>query len=525
MLRPYQQECIDAIKHEWFEEEHSRTLGVLPTASGKTIIAAGLIQDLIDSSKRVLFLAHRNELINQAYDKIKSFTGIECAIEKAEETSIGKDNKVVVGSIQTLCRESRLSKFPKDYFDMIIVDECHHILADSYMTILNHFNEARVLGITATPDRGDQKNLGQFFDSKAYEYTMAQGIKDGWLSPIKAQMIPLQLDIHDVSITQGDYNAGQIGSALEPYLNQIALEMLKYCKDRKTVVFLPLVKTSQKFCDLLNLYGMRAVEVNGNSKDRDQILADFEAGEYDVLCNSMLLTEGWDCPSVDCIIVLRPTKVRSLYQQMVGRGLRIAPGKKDLLLLDFLWMTERHDLCRPSVLVSKDADIAERVNQKIVDSGAGIDLIFANESAEKDIIAEREATLARELAAMRKRQLRLVDPIQYAFSIEAEDLARYQPTFVWEMGPVTEKQKDYLEKHGILADTIENCGLASLIIDKLKKRQMEGLATPKQIRYLESRGFRHVGTWSFDDATDMINRIASNNWFIPRGINAATYQP
>ena len=169
--------------------------------------------------------------------------------------------------------------------------------------------------------------------------------------------------------------------------------MLKYCKDRKTVVFLPLVKTSQKFCDLLNLYGMRAVEVNGNSKDRDQILADFEAGEYDVLCNSMLITEGWDCPSVDCIIVLRPTKVRSLYQQMVGRGLRIAPGKKDLLLLDFLWMTERHDLCRPSVLVSKDADIAERVNQKIVDSGAGIDLFFANESAEKDIIAEREAHL------------------------------------------------------------------------------------------------------------------------------------
>ena len=207
MLRPYQQECIDAIKHEWFEEEHSRTLGVLPTASGKTIIAAGLIQDLIDSSKRVLFLAHRNELINQAYDKIKSFTGIECAIEKAEETSIGKDNKVVVGSIQTLCRESRLSKFSKDYFDMIIVDECHHILADSYMTILNHFNEARVLGITATPDRGDQKNLGQFFDSKAYEYTMAQGIKDGWLSPIKAQMIPLQLDImmfqlHKVTIMQ-----------------------------------------------------------------------------------------------------------------------------------------------------------------------------------------------------------------------------------------------------------------------------------------------------------------------------------
>lgn len=108
---------------------------------------------------------------------------------------------------------------------------------------------------------------------------------------------------------------GEIGDALEPYLNQIVLEMLNYCKGRKTVVFLPLVKTSQKFCELLNLHGLRAAEVNGKSNDRKEVLEDFEKGEYDVLCNSMLLTEGWDCPAVDCVIVLRPTRVRSLYQQ------------------------------------------------------------------------------------------------------------------------------------------------------------------------------------------------------------------
>jgi superfamily II DNA or RNA helicase len=125
-------------------------------------------------------------------------------------------------------------------------------------------------------------------------------------------MIPLELDIRNVGLSNGDYAVGEIGSSLEPYLNQIALEMLNYCKGRKTVVFLPLVKTSQKFCELLNVHGLNAVEVNGNSKDREQILADFEAGEYDVLCNSMLLTEGWDCPAVDTIVVLRPTKVRSL---------------------------------------------------------------------------------------------------------------------------------------------------------------------------------------------------------------------
>ena len=248
-------------------------------------------------------------------------------------------------------------------------------------------------------------------------------------------MIPLELDINQVGISNGDYAVGEIGSALEPYLNQIALEMLKYCTNRKTVVFLPLIKTSQKFCDLLNLHGLRAAEINGNSADREKILSDFEAGEYDVLCNSMLLTEGWDCPAVDCIIVLRPTKVRSLYQQMVGRGMRLAPNKTELLLLDFLWMTERHDLCRPSALISKDEEVARRIDKKMMDKESGIDLLLAEEESEHDIIQEREAALARELATMRKKKQKLVDPIQYAFSIEAEDLANYEPTFAWEMGP------------------------------------------------------------------------------------------
>lgn len=250
------------------------------------------------------------------------------------------------------------------------------------------------------------------------------------------------------------------------------------------MVFLPLVKTSQKFCELLNLHGFRAAEVNGNSKDREKILKNFENGEYDVLCNSMLLTEGWDCPSVDCIIVLRPTKVRSLYQQMVGRGMRLSPNKKELLLLDFLWMTERHDLCRPSALISKDEQIAARIDKKMMDNESGIDLIAAEDEAENDAIREREESLARELEAMKKRQRKLVDPIQYALSIAAEDLANYTPTFAWEMAPPTEKQIDYLEMHGIYPESVTNCGLATLIIDKLKNRQFEGLATPKQIRCL-----------------------------------------
>ena len=448
ILRPYQNEAVHAIRNQW-NQGHQKTLLVLPTGTGKTVVFSKVVEEETKDGSRALVLAHRGELLDQASSKLKETSGLDSALEKAESTSVGSSELVTVASVQTLSQEKRLTVFPKNYFKTIVVDEAHHSMSDTYQRILTHFDGANILGVTATPDRDDQKNLGKFYDSKAYEYSMHQAIKEGYLCPIKAQMIPLELDIHSVGVSNGDYSVGEIGTALDPYLNQIALEMLNYCSGRKTVVFLPLVKTSQKFCELLNLHGLKAAEVNGNSTDRDEILADFEAGEYDVLCNSMLLTEGWDCPAVDCIIVLRPTKIRSLYQQMVGRGMRIAPNKKELLLLDFLWMTERHDLCRPSALVSKDEELAKRINKKMMDRESGIDLLEAEVEAEKDVIQEREEALARELAAMRKRKSGLVDPIQYAFSIAAEDLANYEPTFSWEMGPATEKQLSYLEKHGI----------------------------------------------------------------------------
>ena len=432
---------------------------------------------------------------------------------------------MTVGSVQSMAQPRRLERFPADYYQTIIVDEAHHAMSDSYQRVLLHFPKAKVLGVTATPDRGDKRNLGEYFDSMAYEYPMAKAIKDGYLVPIRAQMIPLELDIGNVRVSSGDYSAGEIGCALEPYLERIADEMVKYCRGKKTVVFLPLIATSQKFCGMLVQHGLKAAEVNGNSDDRSQILEDFENGRYDILCNSMLLTEGWDCPSVDCIVILRPTKVRGLYQQMVGRGTRLYPGKKDLLLLDFLWLTERHDLCRPSALISKDSKIAEMIDKQIRENEGEVDIIEAEEQAEKDVLAEREESLARELAAMRMRKRKLVDPLQYALSIAAEDLTNYVPTFVWEQAPPSEKQLKFLEGRGIFPETVPNCGMASMLIDRLKRRQEEGLATPKQIRLLERYGFRQVGTWLFDDAKRMIGLIANNHWQVPYGMQPAAYKP
>lgn len=523
-LRPYQQEAKDAIFEQW-DNGVKKTLLVLPTGCGKTVVFAKVTEDCVRQGNRVLILAHRGELLDQAADKLMKTTGLGCALEKAENTCLGSWFRVVVGSVQTLMRQKRLDQFPEDFFDTIIIDEAHHCISDSYQKVLKHFPDAQILGVTATPDRGDMQNLGQFFESLAYEYTLPKAIKEGYLTPIKALTIPLKIDMSSVSVQAGDFKASDIGTALDPYLEGIAEEMKKYCSDKKTVVFLPLVKTSQKFRDLLNEHGFQAAEVNGNSQDRAEILADFETGKYNVLCNSMLLTEGWDCPSVDCIVVLRPTKVRSLYCQMVGRGTRLFPGKDHLLLLDFLWHTERHELCHPASLICSNEEVAQKMTENLEEAaGCPIDIEDAEQKASEDVVAQREEALAKQLAEMKRRKKKLVDPLQFEMSIQAEDLSGYVPAFGWEMGPPSDKQKSTLEKLGILPDQIENAGKTAKLLDRLDKRRNEGLTTPKQIRFLEGRGFQHVGTWQFDTARKLIDRIAANGWRIPSDIIPQEYK-
>lgn len=449
-------------------------------------------------------------------------SGLTTAMEKAEQSCIGKWDRIIVGSVQTLCRDSRLALFSKSYFDTIIIDEAHHALSSSYQAILNYFDTADILGVTATPDRSDMQNLGKVFDSLAYEYTLRDAISSGYLVKIQVQTLPLHIDFTNVKITAGDFQAGDIGRVLDPYLEQIADTLLDY-KDRKIVVFLPLIETSQKFCKMLIERGFNAAEVNGNSKDRNEITEDFASGKYNVLCNSMLLTEGWDCPSVDCVIVLRPTKSRALYTQMIGRGTRLCEGKDHLLVLDFLWHYEKHSLCRPAHLIAKSDDVAIKMTEILETSSMGLE--EAEAEAERDVLAEREAALAKELAAMRKKKAKLVDPLQFEFSIQAEDLTHYVPAFGYEIQAITDKQKKTIEDFGLNPDTIEDAGKASMLIDRLHKRKAEGLSTPKQIRFLENKGFKNVGTWTNIQASNMISRISASGWRIPKGVKPATYQP
>ena len=522
-LRPYQREAAEAIEREW-ESGRRRTMAVMATGCGKTVLFADVARRCVEAGGRVLVMAHRAELLGQAADKVARLTGLGCSVEKAQETCASSFFPVTVGSVQTLCREDRLARLGAGRFQLVIVDEAHHAAAQTYRRVLDFF-DARVLGVTATPDR---RGLGDVFDSVAYEYGMDRAIRDGWLVPIEARSIPLQIDLKGARRSHGDLVAEDVASALDPYMDSIAQEMVNAgCLGRKTVCFLPLVATSKRFRDVLRAHGFRAAEVNGASEDRAEVLEAFGRGEYDVLCNAMLLTEGWDCPSVDCVVPLRATQSRPLFCQMVGRGTRPCPetGKQGLLLLDFLWQTDDHALVRPAHLLCADDDVADRAQQIMEAADAPLDLMELERQAASDVVAQREAALAARLEEMRRRKRRLVDPLQFAVSIEAADLVDYSAEFAWQRRPPTQGQARALEKAGIDPEAVLDAGHASLLLERLALRRELHLPTPKMVRQLEQRGFRHVGSWDFADAMRMIDRIAANGWRTPPEVDPATYDP
>lgn len=523
-LRPYQQKALNQVFEHW-DAGIQATILILPTGTGKTIVFSKIIETIVKSGGRCLVLAHRAELLEQAADKLAKATGLGCGVEKAEFSAANTWYNVVVGSVQTMQREHRRDGHD---FTHIIVDEAHHSISPSYRAVLGHFPNAKILGVTATADRGDKRNLGEVFETVAFEYSLPTAIKEQWLVPIKALTIPLSIDLCGVKQSAGDFQAAGLGTALDPYLEQIADNLQTEAADRKTVCFLPLIDTSKKFCEMLQQRGLNAREVNGESKDRADVVKWFkQAGRGAVICNAMLLTEGWDCPSVDCICVLRPTKIRSLYAQMVGRGTRLAPGKDDLLLLDFLWHSERHELCRPAHLVCEDPEISRRVAEIMAEESldASVDLLEAEEKAEKSATVEREESLRKLLEQQRQRKRSLVDPLQYEYSIGTQ-VKDYEPAAddLRGMAPPSTAQLAALEKAGICPDEVQNQAHASRLLETINKRRFEGLSTPKQIRCLERYGFKDVGQWEFAQAKKIIDRIAANMWRVPYGLNAHTYR-
>lgn len=285
-LRPYQQKAVDAVFNSW--REFSKTLLVLPTGTGKTVIFSKVAERALNEGDgKILVLAHREELLAQARDKIYAATNLPCAFEKAGESSLDSLAPITCASVQTLMRKPRLNRFSPRHYDTIIVDEAHHALSDSYQNILGYFSSARVLGVTATPDRGDKRNLGAYFQDIAFEYSIRDAIKENYLSKILVKTVPLKISLDGVKTTAGDFSADNLGSAIDPYLEEIAKHIPK---DRKTLIFLPLIATSKRMTEILQSLGHKAEHIDGTSPDRREILERLHTGKCRVLCNSMLLT-------------------------------------------------------------------------------------------------------------------------------------------------------------------------------------------------------------------------------------------
>lgn len=497
---------------------------------GKTIVFSHLAAREVLRGGRVLVLAHRGELLQQAIDKLRAATGIEAGLEKAEETSVVAWDEipytVVVGSVQSMKSQRRLDRFSRDEFSLIVIDECHHALTGTYRAVIDHFPNARLLGVTATPDRGDLRSLSEVFQTIAYEYSIVDAIHDKWLSPVYVQTVPLRIDLSGVSVQSGDFQAASLGSALDPYLRQICREIKERCHDRKTIVFTPLIATSRKMLSIFGEEGVAEVrEVNGESPDRADTLQWFsDAPPGCVLLNSMLLTEGYDEPSVDCIVVLRATKVRALFVQMVGRGTRLAPNKKNLLLLDFLWLTASHDLCRPACLLSDNPEVCETITKKQESKGcAELELSPETlEDAQSETVRKREDALAKRLAAQSRKKGKLFDALQFAELTGVTNLSD-APTAIQENDRPTMEMVDRLERLGFACPGSQTA--AEQLLTAYQRRVDSGLSSHKQIRLLTSRGFRNVSQWPFASAKKMIDKIAACGWRNPRGIDPETYAP
>jgi len=352
-LRPYQSEALRAVRDAYFAGKR-RVIVSLPTGTGKTVVFAHFPR-VLKMKKRLLVLAHREELLLQALENFRSIDPeLKAEIEQAS-THAAADAKVVIASVPTLARSgARLSRFQPEEFSIVVVDEAHHAVAPSYRRIFDHFGlfEPQVsrylIGFTATPRRGDKQGLGEVFEEVCYARDMREMIVDRYLCPITGWRVDTDLSLDNVRVRHGDFVESQLARVVNmPLRNRLLVKAYRdFGPGRRTIVFCVDVAHAKDVHRAFADAGIRAAPVWGElSRDqRRSTLAAFSAGEIDVVTNCNVLTEGFDEPRVDCVIMARPTKSKLLYAQMVGRGTRLHAGKKNLLVIDVADNSRTHQL-------------------------------------------------------------------------------------------------------------------------------------------------------------------------------------
>ena len=492
-LRPYQAEAIRAVIAA-YRDGTSSALITLPTGAGKTVIFSEIARRIMP--RRTLIIAHREELLAQAASKIGAVAGIVPGMEKGRMRSVPGD-VVVTASVQTLARGR---KIPGDPFGLCVIDEAHHAPADSYRTAVARFAPRYVLGVTATPYRNDKLKLSNVFEKNVYTKTILDLIEAGYLTDIAIRTLPVKIDLSRVRIRQGDFSEGDLGAALDPMIAELAAIVAAEYSGRKLLTFCPLRETSKRWTQALLDLGLPAAHVDGDSPDRKQILDAYSRDDIRFLSNASLLTEGYDEPSIDTILILRPTQSRALYSQMIGRGTRLFKGKDRLLVLDPVFLSERHNILSVADLVAEDDQTSTAVGELM--KNRGLDL---KEAAGLNAALQR-AKLAAALKTASDRQGYETSLADLCLNLDHPALKNWKPAFRWQEEPPTPSQLGVIARAGITPSLVPCKGFASEIIDRLMTRRQLGRATVKQVRFLRKAGHQNPETLSFDAASALIGK-------------------
>ena len=479
-FRPYQEEASAAIVKAWAAGEN--TLVALATGGGKTMIAAGTSARV---EGRVLFLANRNELCEQPLEAFRDQCGERPALEKGDSYA-SLDSRVVVASVQTLSRKKRLERFPQDHFQFIFADECHMALAESWKRIFSHFSAKRC-GITATPFRTDNKSLTELFQTECYRRGIFELVEEGWLvNPDHVDRLETAISLADVRVrhtVEGkDYDLQDASDAIEPYFREIAREIKTKHSTKKILAFLPLVASSQKFVAAARAEGINAVHIDGEDAERDEKLELFKQGKIQLLSNSNLLHTGVDIPVCDCTLMLRPTRSKVMYQQVVGRSTRTLPGvidgidsvdgrlaaiaksaKPAAYILDPLWLSQDHDLVTPASLIAQTEEEAEEMRKRATSS-------YSLHSLQREIQREREEAIRRRLEATARFREGRVQAELFAAGTQDRQLLNYRPVFDWEKLPIRSGSRGTLILRGIDPETVSCEGHARAVLAAIGRR-------------------------------------------------------
>jgi len=545
-LRPYQREAADAVVKAW--QEDTSTMVVMPTATGKTILMSELVRRVFP--RRVMFLAHREELIVQAKNKIEMMSGfrvdIEMAGAKVVENGMFDEAQVVVSSIQTQNAggdgRGRMSKFLPENFGYLFIDENHHSTAKSYRRVIDYYRQnprLKVLGVTATPDRADEEALGQVFDSVAFDYEILEAIHDGWLVPPEQRMIHVEgLDFSQVRTTAGDLNGADLAAVMEAEKNLqgIADPVIEISNNRRSLVFAASVAQAERMSNILNRHkpGSSAwVCGKTDKKERRNMLRDFAAGRLQYVVNVGCLTEGFDDPGVELIFMARPTKSRSLYAQMAGRAMRpaddiahglndesdaearralIAASKKPVCeIIDFVGNSGRHKLMTTADILGGNVsdEVIERAVARAKKEGGAVRMDTLLGEEEEKLKAEKEERRLAEEA----QKARLVAKVKWSSqNINPFDVFEMTPRKErgWDQGKtLSEKQTAVLLKQGIDPAAMPY-SQAKQLLNEIFRRWDGSLCSFKQAKVLKKHGFDP--NMSRDDAKITIDTLAANHW-------------